>query len=136
MEWGAAMTKSDIAQRIQDNLEIGNKNVAAALLESVLDIMKATLESGEDIKISGFGNFSLKSKAARRGRNPQTGEDMTITPRRILRFKASQRLVARINDTDAPPHVTAPKASPPRPAQLGTHRDWRKRTSLHDMQEG
>ena len=59
--------------------------------------MKVTLESGESLKISGFGNFTVKTKADRRGRNPQTGEDLTVTSRKILSFKASPKMKSRIN---------------------------------------
>ena len=71
--------------------------VRAELVELVFDIMKGTLESGEKIKVAGFGNFEVKSKSDRRGRNPQTGEEITITARRILTFKPSQVLKNAIN---------------------------------------
>ena len=68
-----------------------------AVLELLLETMKATLESGEKLKISGFGNFEVNTKADRRGRNPQTGETITIISRKILSFKPSQVLKANIN---------------------------------------
>ena len=67
------------------------------MLETVFAIMKSTLESGEKLKISGFGNFEVKQKADRRGRNPQTGEAITIEARRILTFKPSTLLRQAIN---------------------------------------
>jgi len=63
----------------------------------VFDLMKSTLENGEKIKIAGFGNFVVKDKATRRGRNPQTGDEIKITSRRILTFKPSQVLKGAIN---------------------------------------
>ena len=67
------------------------------MLETVFLIMKNTLESGEKLKISGFGNFEVKQKADRRGRNPQTGEAITIEARRVLTFKPSTLLRQAIN---------------------------------------
>ena len=90
------MTKADIAERIEQKIGCTKKE-AGALVESVLDLMKVTLESGENLKISGFGNFTVKQKADRRGRNPQTGESITIKSRRILSFKPSTLLRKAIN---------------------------------------
>ncbi len=70
------------------------------MVEMVFGIMKNTLESGEKIKIAGFGNFVVKQKSDRRGRNPQTGDAITITARRILTFKPSQVLKCGINDEE------------------------------------
>ena len=70
---------------------------SAELVEAVFAIMKSTLESGENLKIPGFGSFVVKQKADRRGRNPQTGESLTIEARRILTFKPSPLLKAAIN---------------------------------------
>ena len=67
----------------------------------VFDLMKNTLEAGEKIKIAGFGNFVVKEKASRRGRNPQTGDEIEISARKILTFKPSQVLKASINGEDA-----------------------------------
>ena len=90
------MTKADIAERIQTNTDLSKKD-SLDMLELVLKIMKDTLETGEKIKISGFGNFEVKHKKDRRGRNPQTGTAMTITARRILTFKPSAVLKQSIN---------------------------------------
>lgn len=126
------MTKADIAKRIQDNLGLDTQKEAAFLLESVLNIMKTTLQSGEDIKISSFGIFALKNKTARRGRNPQTGENLTITPRRVLRFKPSPHLIASLNGADVKKRpITKDAAARPTPKYL----DWRKRPSLLDLQK-
>lgn len=92
------MTKSDIADRIQGATGL-NRKESAEMLETVFSIMKETLESGENLKISGFGNFEVKSKQARRGRNPQTGETLTIDARRVLTFKPSAVMKTNINRT-------------------------------------
>lgn len=90
------MTKADIAEKIQAGIGLSKKE-SVEMLEAVFSIMKATLESGETLKISGFGSFVVKKKADRRGRNPQTGETITIDSRRILSFKPSTVLRQAIN---------------------------------------
>ncbi len=90
------MVKADIVTRIQEKTVLINREATTAL-ELVFKILKDTLEAGEDVKISGFGTFKLKKKTARKGRNPQTGETMTIVSRRVLSFKASQLLSKAVN---------------------------------------
>lgn len=90
------MTKADIVERIHTRTGIPKKD-SFVILETVFSIMKDTLESGEKIKVAGFGNFEVKVKKDRRGRNPQTGEAITISSRRILSFKASIVLKTTIN---------------------------------------
>lgn len=90
------MTKADIVEKISASLNCTKKE-ATAYVEGVFDVMKTTLEAGENLKISGFGNFEVKQKADRRGRNPQTGETITIQARRILSFKPSAVLKTAIN---------------------------------------
>jgi len=90
------MTKADIAERIHIKLGYSKKE-STDLLESLLSIMKNTLESGEKIKITGFGNFETKQKKDRRGRNPLTGETIIIEARRILTFKPSTVLKDHLN---------------------------------------
>ncbi|OGW35290.1 MAG: integration host factor subunit alpha [Nitrospirae bacterium GWC2_56_14] len=82
------MTKADIIEAVQATLRL-SKTECAELVESVFETVKSTLASGEDVKITGFGNFMVRSKAARRGRNPRTGEEITIQARKILTFKPS-----------------------------------------------
>lgn len=90
------MTKADLVEDVY--LKTGfSKKESAEIVEMVFDIMKTTLETGDKIKIAGFGNFVVKHKATRRGRNPQTGEEIEISSRRILTFKPSQVLKAAIN---------------------------------------
>ena len=90
------MTKADIAEKIHTTTGLSKKE-SFDMLEAVFSIMKATLESGEHLKISGFGTFEIKQKKDRRGRNPQTGEAIIIEARRILSFKPSSILRTAIN---------------------------------------
>lgn len=91
------MTKADIVERVHQRIGLSKKE-SAEMVEMVFGIVKNTLESGEKIKIAGFGNFVVKQKSDRRGRNPQTGEAITINARRILTFKPSQVLKSAINN--------------------------------------
>ncbi len=90
------MTKADIVEKIQTCTGVKKKE-ATDMMEAVFSIMKTTLESGENLKISGFGSFIVKHKFNRRGRNPHTGETITISARRILSFKPSTVLKQAIN---------------------------------------
>jgi integration host factor subunit alpha len=90
------MTKADLAEKVYEKLSC-TKDEAFDLVELTLETLKGAIANEGHVKISGFGNFVVKQKAARRGRNPQTGEEITITPRKILTFKASQVLKAQIN---------------------------------------
>jgi integration host factor subunit alpha len=90
------MTKADIVEKIQDGTGLSKKE-SAEMMEAVFSIIKSTLETGETLKISGFGNFIVKQKSDRRGRNPQTGETITIDARRIVTFKPSAILRQAIN---------------------------------------
>src|SRR5689334_7533832 len=92
------MTKADIVQAVYTKLGGFSKKEAADLVDQVFDSMKETLGRGEKIKISGFGNFVLRDKRQRQGRNPQTGESIVITARRVLNFKASQLLKQALNE--------------------------------------
>jgi integration host factor subunit alpha len=90
------MTKADLIENVY--LKTGfSKKESAEIVETVFELIKATLEQGEKIKIAGFGNFVVKEKSTRRGRNPQTGDEIEITSRRILTFKPSQVLKSSIN---------------------------------------
>lgn len=90
------MTKADIIQDVYNKLGFSKRD-SARIVESVFDIMKETLARGEKIKISGFGNFVVNDKRTRKGRNPQTGETIEISRRRVLTFKASQVLRNSLN---------------------------------------
>ncbi len=90
------MTKIELAKQLHQELGIKQKE-AADHVEALLDLIKETLATGENVKISGFGIFEVRDKNARRGRNPQTGESITIEPRRVLTFKPSAILKEAIN---------------------------------------
>ena len=86
-----SLTKADIVERVYKEANFSKKE-ASDLVDLVFKVIKDTLSKGEKVKISGFGNFSIRDKATRMGRNPQTGESMEITARRVLTFKPSQVL--------------------------------------------
>lgn len=96
------MTKVDIIENIYEKVGFSKKEVAK-IVESVFDIIKESLQKEEKIKISGFGNFVVRRKRARRGRNPQTGDDIEIGARRILTFKPSQVLKGGLNEGEPIP---------------------------------
>jgi integration host factor subunit alpha len=91
------MTKADLVSAISEQANLP-KSAASEIFEELLGILKDTLESGEEVKISGFGNFVVKEKQERRGRNPQTGEEITIDSRKILTFRPSAMLKSRLNE--------------------------------------
>lgn len=90
------MTKADIIEQIYEKIGFSKKE-SSEIVELVFDTMKDTLEKGEKIKISGFGNFVVRSKNPRVGRNPQTGEEIEISARRVLTFRPSQVLKETLN---------------------------------------
>lgn len=90
------MTKIDIIQDIYEKIGISKKD-SARIVESVFDIIKESLARGEKVKISGFGNFTVKEKKSRRGRNPQTGEEIEISARKVLTFSSSHVLRNELN---------------------------------------
>jgi integration host factor subunit alpha len=95
------MTKVDIVENIYEKVGFSKKEVAK-IVETIFDLIKESLEKEDKIKISGFGNFVVRKKRARRGRNPQTGNDIEISSRRILTFKPSQVLRAALNSQETP----------------------------------
>jgi len=90
------LTKDNLIQALYDQAGF-SKHKARTTVETVFELVKKTLESGEDVLISGFGKFVVREKEARRGRNPQTGQDLTLDPRRVITFKCSPRMRERIN---------------------------------------
>jgi len=90
------LTKLDIVDAIYNQLDLP-KTRSTQLVDSLLEIIKKTLENGEDVLISGFGKFCVKEKMKRKGRNPQTGNDMMLGERRVVTFKCSGRLRDKIN---------------------------------------
>ena len=90
------MTKAQVVEHLFDKIGFSKKD-SSDVVEMILETIKEALIKGEKVKISGFGNFAIKEKKARRGRNPQTGDDLTISARRVLTFKPSQVLKSAIN---------------------------------------
>lgn len=89
------LTRADLAEAI--NRKVGlSRSESLGMVEAILDHMSNALENGENVKISGFGTFLLRDKTQRIGRNPKTGVEVPITPRRVLTFRASQMLKDRI----------------------------------------
>ncbi len=91
------MTKADIIESVYERIGFSKKEAAEAV-EVVFETMKSTLAAGEKIKVSGFGNFVVRGKRARVGRNPQTSAVITISERKVLTFKPSQVLKDALND--------------------------------------
>ena len=90
-----ALTKNDIVEKVYG---LGfTKKEAVDIIESLLEIIKSTLEKGEDVLVSGFGKFCVNNKTQRRGRNPATGEDLILRARRVVTFKCSGKLRDKIN---------------------------------------
>jgi integration host factor subunit alpha len=96
----STVTKADIVEKVYQKIGFSKKE-ASELVEMVFDQLKNTLQKGEKVKISGFGNFLVRAKNERIGRNPQTGEQIKISARRVLTFRPSQVLKAILNGEDA-----------------------------------
>lgn len=136
------MTKAEIVQALYARVGGFSKKESADIVDMVFEMMKETLGRGEKIKISGFGNFVLRDKRQRPGRNPQTGDPIKISERRVLTFKASQILKQALNprngngthdledeeeeaddgegDSEAPPVVVAAAQASPTPSGTST----------------
>ena len=104
----AALTKAEMAEALFDQLGL-NKREARELVDLFFEEIRAALSSGEQVKLSGFGNFQLRDKPHRPGRNPKTGEEIPITARRVVTFHASQKLKAMVEErygdgNDQQPH--------------------------------
>lgn len=98
------ITRADLAEAVYEEVGL-SRNESSDLVEAVLDEMMDTLVSGENVKISSFGSFSIREKGERIGRNPKTGVEVPISPRKVLVFKASHVLKDRINNqTDTQSH--------------------------------
>lgn len=91
-----SLTRDDLAESVQRNTRLP-KTQARTLIDVALEIIKSTLASGEDVLISGFGKFEVREKAPRRGRNPHTGDDLTLEARRVVTFKPSGVLRRKLN---------------------------------------
>lgn len=90
-----ALTKADLAEKLYEELGL-NKREAKEMVEIFFDEIRACLEQNEHVKLSGFGNFDLRNKRQRPGRNPKTGEEIPITARRVVTFRPGQKLKQRV----------------------------------------
>lgn len=90
------MTKAEIIEQVYQKVGFSKKE-ATNMVELIFDLLRDTLEKGEKVKISGFGNFLVRSKRTRRGRNPKTGEEIEINSRKVLTFKPSKLLKEALN---------------------------------------
>jgi integration host factor subunit alpha len=91
-----ALTKQDIVEKVREQLDIP-RNQFIEITEGLLELIKSSLESGEDVLVSGFGKFCVKDKNERKGRNPATGEDTILPARRVVMFKCSGKLREKVN---------------------------------------
>ncbi|MGY6213640.1 integration host factor subunit alpha [Methylolobus aquaticus] len=100
-----ALTKADMVEKLLTEVGLGRKD-AKELVDEFFEAIKSALASGSPIKLSGFGNFDLRDKRQRPGRNPKTGEEIPVTARRVVTFKAGQKLKARVEQSrlEPPPH--------------------------------
>lgn len=92
-----ALTKADMAERLYDELGL-NKRESKELVELFFEQIRQSLEQGSNVKLSGFGNFVLRDKSQRPGRNPKTGEEIPISARRVVTFRPGQKLKIRVED--------------------------------------
>ncbi len=113
------MTKAEIVQALYAKVGGFSKKESADIVDLVFELLKDTLARGEKIKISGFGNFVLRDKRQRPGRNPQTGDPIRISERRVLTFKASQILKIGLNVREKDQLSWAPAAAPSLPGHAG-----------------
>jgi integration host factor subunit alpha len=92
-----SMTKNDITEAVCEKLDIPKKD-CVGIVESVFEIIRNDLDKGNDVMISGFGKWTIKAKKARKGRNPQTGEEIMIDARKVVTFKPSTVLRDKVNN--------------------------------------
>lgn len=102
---GKTVTRADLGEAVYQEIGL-SRNESADLLESVLEYMADALIKGETVKVSSFGSFSVREKGQRIGRNPKTGEEVPILPRKVLVFRPSQVLKSRINEVRKPSEET------------------------------
>ncbi|MFM2484060.1 integration host factor subunit alpha [Celerinatantimonas yamalensis] len=94
-----ALTKADLAESLFDRLGFSKKE-SKDVVEAFFEEIRIALESGEQVKVSGFGNFDLREKSQRPGRNPKTGEDIPISARRVVTFRPGQKLKSRVEHAE------------------------------------
>lgn len=95
---GATLTRADLCEAVHDEVGLTRQD-CSGLVERTLDLVAEALEKGETVKLSGFGVFQVRAKRARTGRNPKTGEAAPINPRRVIGFRASQVMKARVDES-------------------------------------
>jgi integration host factor subunit alpha len=94
---GMTLTKADLADMLFEQVGL-NKREAKDMVEAFFEEVRRSLEAGDSVKLSGFGNFELRQKSERPGRNPKTGEEIPITARRVVTFHASQKLKSKVEE--------------------------------------
>ena len=104
------VTKADLANTLFEQLGL-NKREAKEFVELFFEKIRESLENGESVKLSGFGGFSVRDKKSRPGRNPKTGEEVPVTPRRVVTYKASQKVKDRIAKNNLPESDRAPETN-------------------------
>ena len=92
-----ALTKRDLINKVYNSGTTLTIREARKAVEAIIRIIKSSLENGDDVLLSGFGKFNVKAKSARKGRNPQTGESLMITARKVIQFKPSGKLREKVN---------------------------------------
>ncbi|MBU2924770.1 integration host factor subunit alpha [Colwellia sp. 4_MG-2023] len=92
-----ALTKAEVAEHLFEKVGLSKRD-AKDMVEMFFEDIRETLESGEQVKLSGFGNFDLRQKSERPGRNPKTGEDIPISARKVVTFRPGQKLKSRVED--------------------------------------
>ena len=97
---GKTVTRADLSEALHEEIGLSRQE-CSGLVERVLDMIVETLERGETVKLSGFGVFQVRDKRARMGRNPKTGEPAAIIPRRVISFRASQLMKAKVDGAEA-----------------------------------
>ena len=102
---GMTLTKAELADLLFEKVGL-NKREAKNMVDSFYEEVRAALQSGDGVKLSGFGNFQLREKPQRPGRNPKTGEEVQITARRVVTFHASQKLKAMVEKIQNGKHIT------------------------------
>jgi integration host factor subunit alpha len=97
---GETLTRADLAEAVHEEVGLTRQD-CAGMVERTLDLVADALEQGEIVKLSGFGVFQVRAKRARMGRNPKTGEPASIDPRRVISFRASHVMKARVDEAQA-----------------------------------
>ncbi|WP_448549961.1 integration host factor subunit alpha [Thalassotalea fusca] len=92
-----ALTKAEVAEHLFEKVGLSKRD-AKEMVELFFEEIRSTLENGEQVKLSGFGNFDLRQKSERPGRNPKTGEDIPISARKVVTFRPGQKLKSRVED--------------------------------------